>query len=177
MATLGPEHGAARGFQAAPMPGWIANPCAGRVFAILVGQVTRQDEDLLSAATIRRWLARAGIEALDGHVFAVFSIGIQIQTGVSVNVASPPPGLRRIDDDAFAFGRRHLAQLYQDDAAGLRARRMLTARWIAHVGASRVVAVLVGKNSFEHEELFAERVDVRFENTCRRIAHERGRAG
>src|SRR5271156_2376346 len=68
-------------------------------------------------------------------------------------------------------------QLDQDRTARLGARCMARGRRITDVGASGKVAVLVLKNTVEHQELFAPIMGMRWESAAGCIAYDRGGAG
>jgi hypothetical protein len=60
------------------------------------------------------------------------------------------------------------------DAAGLAERRMAKAFRVAKVGAGGVVARLIGKRAFQHEDFFAERMAMLGETCARVVANDAG---
>ena len=54
---------------------------------------------------------------------------------------------------------------------------MSAARWIAHISAARVIAVLIRENTFKNQELFSLRVTVRWKKTARCISDDTRRPG
>ena len=66
-----------------------------------------------------------------------------------------------------------LPELYEDGATRRRARFMPRGRRVAHVGARRVIAMLILEHAVEYQELFAAAMGVRREMAVRRVAHDR----
>ncbi len=70
--------------------------------------------------------------------------------------------------------RVKLPQLHPDQTAWVTERGVFRARRIAHIGARRIAAMLIGKFAFQHDELFAPGVAVARKPGFRRVAHQAG---
>ncbi len=68
-----------------------------------------------------------------------------------------------------------MPQLHKDGGTGRRCGSVVATRWISHVAASGVVAVLVLKHTIQHNEFFPTRMCVRREMTAWRVTNQRCR--
>ena len=83
----------------------------------------------------------------------------------------------RVDDDVCAVIRFKLVELHKDRATGDAKGRVFRPDQVAHIGACRIVAMLIGEDTVKDEKLFTAAMLVRVEMGVFCIADDRRRAG
>ena len=161
--------------------GGHAEPGAGGIAALVVLDLALQHQRLLHRRMRVFGNVRARRPAHEHRALRAEAAEQQVaqagkRTGPPLAVALARP---RVDHHAHLVRRVELAQLHEQDAAATfpchsRVRAVAAACRVAHVGARRVGAVLVGEAALQHQELLAEFVPVRREARARRIPHDRG---
>src|SRR4051794_24988855 len=70
--------------------------------------------------------------------------------------------------------RRHMTELYEDDATHLAGRRVMRLRRITHVAARRIVAILIRESAFQNQKLFPTLMNVPWKCRSRAVANNTG---
>ena len=130
-----------------------AQPCARRIVTILILERALKHEDFLSAPMLVRLEPGAWSPADQGCAFCAMLV--QGQHAKTRHLSRQEFGILCVDDFLFRVGFVELVQFHEDCAAIFRMRCVFRANRIADISSSRVITMLVRKDSIEDEELFA----------------------
>ena len=153
-------------------PARVAQPGAGWILAIFVMENAFQHKNLLAARMHVR--IEVGVRCPAHQCATDAIVFVQRQHAEAGNQATVPLGLPGVKANGFGVAGGELPEFDENGAARPRVRTVRCTRRVTQVGAGRIVSVLIGKNTVQHQNFLPAIVPVRAESRTWRVAHDAG---
>src|SRR5688572_3532634 len=147
-------------------------PASRGVRSGLVREPSREDKQLAAPLIPDHSQVCPGLPAFQANQVRKAGLPIERLARDARNGSRFPRELVGFDGYVTAFATRKLPQLHEQDAAGLRKRRMTKAFGIEEKRAGGPVPVLVGEYALEHQDLLSVGMVVRGEPRAGLVAHD-----
>src|SRR5512143_2250428 len=152
---------------------WKPEPRPSRIGSTLVCEFAIQHEQLSALFVGQDSEIGIWLPALETHHVRETSLLVEPLVADPRHRARFPRGPVRIDDNVAPSPAGRLPELDEEKASRLRKRRVAESLWIQEIRSRRPIAMLVGEDAVEHEDLLPFGVIVRWETRVRLIAHDR----